>query len=99
MQLSVGDTSFWNEKIDDNNWKCPGCDERQHFKDTCSICKIARPARKPNPHSLPEPKSSSTSSENTDKLEAMFTNGIDINKGRTNKQFPLAIRLLNETCS
>ena len=96
MQLSVGDTSFWNEKIDDNNWKCPGCDERQHFKDTCSVCKIARPAklaRKPQP----EPISSSTTSENTDEMEGMFTSGIDINKGRTNKQFPLAIRLLNET--
>ena len=96
MQLSVGDTSFWNQKIDDNNWICPKCDERQHFRDTCPYCKTSRPAkstRKPDPHS----KSSSNTSENTDQMEAMFTSGIDINKGRTNKQFPLAIRLLNET--
>ena len=45
MLLSARNTSFLARDIDENFWKCPGCDEEQHYKDICSICKIERPAK------------------------------------------------------
>ena len=60
--------------IDENSWKCSGCDEPQHFKDICSICKIARPARPGN--------FANAAARPVEVLSHMFANKVAFSKGK-----------------